>query len=64
VKAEVIAESVVISCSRDEVSTLLNCMNEALEAIQDWEFQTRLGVGRGDVRLMMGILDDALGADG
>ncbi len=63
-KAEAYTRSVVIRCSRDEVGRLLNCMNEAREAIDGWEIQTRLGIGRDEVLRMIGILDGALGTDG
>lgn len=33
----------VISLSRDELEFLRGSTNETLEAVQDWEFQTRTG---------------------
>ncbi len=33
-----------ISLSEQEAITLVNAINEAREAVEDWEFQTRVGV--------------------
>jgi hypothetical protein len=32
-----------ISLSRDELVTICNALNEVLECVDDWEFETRLG---------------------
>jgi hypothetical protein len=37
---------VTISFEPDELAFLSNAINEALEAIEDWEFQTRTGETR------------------
>jgi hypothetical protein len=37
---------VTISFAPDELAFLSNAINEALEAIEDWEFQTRTGETR------------------
>lgn len=36
-------DKVTIDCSPEEVAFLCNTINETLEAIQAWEFQTRTG---------------------
>lgn len=40
----VISDSeVVIAVTREELVLLANSLNEALEAVEEWEFDTRLG---------------------
>ena len=39
-------QTIVISFSADEVAFLSNAINETLEAIEEWEFQTRTGETR------------------
>ncbi|SDM67664.1 hypothetical protein SAMN04489726_2855 [Allokutzneria albata] len=36
-----------------DVSLLVNCMNETLEALEDWEFSTRVGADKAQVKAMM-----------
>jgi hypothetical protein len=43
---EVDARQVVIAATRDELALIANSLNESLEAVEDWEFQTRLGESR------------------
>jgi len=35
--------SIEIKLSRDELVTICSALNEVLECIDDWEFETRLG---------------------
>lgn len=37
---------IVAQFSRAEIDFLCNAVNETLEALQDWEFETRTGVMR------------------
>ena len=56
-------ESVGIRLGRDEVITLNNALNEILngpEAIEDWEFQTRVGVSRDDAKDLLSALHKLL----
>jgi hypothetical protein len=39
-------DKVSISFSPEELAFLSNAINEALEAIEDWEFQSRTGEAR------------------
>ncbi|MFJ8962830.1 hypothetical protein ACIRG5_25910 [Lentzea sp. NPDC102401] len=39
-------EGITLSLTKEEFYTLANCVNETLEAVQDWEFSTRVGVDR------------------
>ena len=44
--AQVSKGKITISFAHDELRFLSNAINEALEAIEDWEFQTRTGETR------------------
>lgn len=37
------ADDVVLAFTRDELSLIANAFNEVGEAVEDWEFHTRLG---------------------
>jgi hypothetical protein len=37
---------IVLIASREEVAVLMSCIGETHEALDDWEFQTRVGVTR------------------
>ncbi|WP_257785392.1 hypothetical protein [Lentzea guizhouensis] len=39
----------------------MNSINEALEAVEDWEFSTRLGVEKDSVRSLWTQLDQVRG---
>jgi len=45
-------KDVTIRLSYGEIDLLLNALNEALEAIEDWEFSTRTGFEKSDFRTM------------
>lgn len=47
---EITREDVVIATSRDELVGLANAITEALQAIEDWEFDTRVGLLPEDAR--------------
>ena len=56
-------ETTVIRPRLDEVVTLNNALNEILrgpEAIEDWEFETRVGVGRDEAVALQGSLHQLL----
>jgi hypothetical protein len=60
---------VSVLVSKDELLILNNALNEVCNgvAIEDWEFSTRLGVGRSDARRLLAELGDvieSLAADG
>jgi hypothetical protein len=57
-------DSVVIRLRRQEVITLNNALNEILsgpDAIENPEFQTRVGVSREDARSLLSDLHQLLG---
>lgn len=39
-------EGITLSLSKEEFLVLASCVNETLEAVEDWEFSTRVGVER------------------
>jgi hypothetical protein len=53
-------DTVVVVLSPDEVAVLSNCTNEALEALDDWEFDTRVGASRSVVEILGSELRAAL----
>jgi hypothetical protein len=36
--------AVVLHLTGEELLLLAGCVNEAIEAVEDWEFQTRIGI--------------------
>lgn len=45
-------ERVVLSLTREELLLLAGSVNEAIEAVEDWEFSTRLGAQKDDARAL------------
>jgi hypothetical protein len=43
-------EQIVLSLSRSELLLLAGSVGEAIEAVGDWEFSTRLGADKADAR--------------
>jgi hypothetical protein len=41
---ETTGDTALLRVTKDELITLANAINEAQEAIEDWEFSTRMGV--------------------
>lgn len=39
-------DRIVLSLTHLELILLAGCVNEAIEAVEDWEFSTRLGVDK------------------
>jgi len=50
--------TVDIRITRDELAVINNCLNELSNGIhfEDWEFQTRIGWSRGQVRELLSRL--------
>lgn len=44
--------------SPDEISSLCSCINEALDALGDDEFEARVGIDRATARALLGRLTD------
>lgn len=49
-------ERVLLSLTRDELLLLAGSVNEAIEAVEDWEFSTRLGAEKDEARALRGEL--------
>lgn len=45
-------EQVVLSLTRGELILLAGSVNEAIEAVDDWEFSTRLGATKDEARAL------------
>jgi hypothetical protein len=57
-------DGVIIRLSRDEVGIANNALNEILhgpEAIEEWEFHTRIGATREEARLLLVAFSELLG---
>jgi len=44
---------VLLSLDFDEVAALNNALNESLEHLEEWEFETRMGVSQSQVQLLL-----------
>jgi hypothetical protein len=54
---EVQHDRAVVSLGAAEVHALMNSINEAVEAVEDWEFSTRFGVEKDFVKALWTQLD-------
>ncbi|MGN8246301.1 hypothetical protein ACTHAM_003440 [Cellulomonas soli] len=57
---EVADDELVIATTRDELITLAGAINEALEAVDEWEFDTRLGVTPDQAKALRDRINDVL----
>lgn len=57
---EVDDSEVVIAATRDELVLLASSLNEALEAVEGWEFDTRLGGSPDEARALRSKIQDVL----
>jgi hypothetical protein len=55
------ADAFVIQVSLDELRLLASSIGEALEAVEDWEFSTRLGADSQDARALRSQLNELIG---
>lgn len=53
-------DAVVLQCSSHEAFMLHGAMRETLEALQDWEFSTRMGAEIEEFRLLCGAVRDVV----
>lgn len=47
-------DNVTLRISKTEAETLCNALNESLENLDDWEFETRMGVPKDAVERLLG----------
>ncbi len=45
-----VSDDVIVAMSQEELRLIASSIGEALEAVDDWEFQTRLGAEPGEAR--------------
>lgn len=57
---EVLGGEVVIVATREELVLLANSLNEALEAVDEWEFGPRLGGSPDEARALRSKVRDVL----
>jgi hypothetical protein len=53
-------EKILLRLSRDELALLSGSVNEAIEAVKDWEFSIRLGADKGAARRLRSDLQDVI----
>jgi len=53
-------DAIVIQVSLDELRLLASSIGEALEAVEDWEFSTRLGANPQDARALRSQLNELI----
>jgi len=53
---------IAITLSVEELAFLCNAINETLEVVEDWEFQTRTGESKTRAREMLAALTKSLDA--
>jgi hypothetical protein len=49
---------VTVRLSADEIAVVCSCINEALDALTDGDFQQRVGADRLQARALLGRLND------
>ena len=54
------SEQIVLHLTRAELLLLAGSVNEAIEAVEDWEFSTRLGADKADARALSDELGDLI----
>lgn len=57
---EILDGEIVIAATREELVLLANGLNEALEAVDDWEFGPRLGGSPDEARALRSKVRDLL----
>ena len=55
--------TITVELTRDEVTFLCNAVNETLEAIENWEFETRTGAKPEEARVLHSKLKMLLSTD-
>lgn len=54
------SEQIVLHLTRAELLLLAGSVNEAIEAVEDWEFSTRLGADKANARALRAELADLI----
>lgn len=56
-------DELVLVASRGELAAIAGAFNEALEAVDDWEFQTRVGVTPDEAEALLDRIGEILRAN-
>lgn len=54
------SDEIVLHLTRAELLLLAGSVNEAIEAVEDWEFSTRLGTDKANARALRTELGDLI----
>jgi hypothetical protein len=54
------SDEIILHLTRAELLLLAGSVNEAIEAVEDWEFSTRLGADKTDARVLSVVLGDLI----
>jgi hypothetical protein len=54
------SDQIILHLTRAELLLLAGSVNEAIEAVEDWEFSTRLGADKADARALSVELGDLI----
>lgn len=54
------SDQIVLHLTRAELLLLAGSVNEAIEAVEDWEFSTRLGTDKANARTLRAELGDLI----
>jgi hypothetical protein len=60
VDAQADGDRVVLTLSREQLLLLAGSVNEAIEAVEDWEFPTRLGAEKEEARRLRADLNEVI----
>jgi hypothetical protein len=60
VDAQADGDRVVLTLSRAQLLLLAGSVNEAIEAVEDWEFATRLGAEKQEARQLRAELGEVI----
>jgi hypothetical protein len=50
------SKQVVLAFAPEELATICNALNEALDAIEEWEFSARMGATRQEAEALLAAL--------
>lgn len=50
-------DAAIVRLTAREVVTLINALNESLEHLEDWEFETRMGTSKSEAQELLSSLE-------
>jgi hypothetical protein len=57
---EITDDEVIVAATRSELAVLASALGEALQVIDEWEFDTRVGAKPTDARALRNCINDVL----